>query len=262
MSISSVSARNALARCVLEIDAKIPKRRPRRLSSMDAINTILLMCRIGCQWSSLPCPSGISYKTVYHRFNLWSRQRVFEKAFYALVSVYRTREARPLIADTTSVKNVYGHDVIGRNYADRGRFSTKVSVLTDTARVPLAFSFHCGNRNDCMTLHHLLNEAARKTGRPLSVHGQIHADKGYDSALCRSACRAHGLTDHIPRRGSGPPGPGSPWEPERLPRARLRVGRAEGKCGGNHRTPRQVQTNHYEIRHQNTQLQELPLHRS
>ena len=44
---------------------------------------------------------------------------------------YRQHTQNPLIIDSTQVKNVYGVDVVGRNHADRGRNSTKVSLLTD-----------------------------------------------------------------------------------------------------------------------------------
>ena len=89
------------------------------------------MCRAGCPWSMLPCPHNVSYKTVYHRFNIWSRMRIFEHAFYNLAIQYRQHNQNPLIIDSTQVKNVYGVDVVGRNHADRGRNSTKVSLLTD-----------------------------------------------------------------------------------------------------------------------------------
>ena len=43
---------------------------------------------------------------------------------------YRQHIQNPLIIDSTQVKNVYGVDVVGQ-HADRGRNSTKVSLLTD-----------------------------------------------------------------------------------------------------------------------------------
>ena len=44
---------------------------------------------------------------------------------------YRQHIQNPLIIDSTQVKNVYGVDVVGRRHADRGRNSTKVSLLTN-----------------------------------------------------------------------------------------------------------------------------------
>jgi len=194
-----ISAKNELARCVYQLDVRVGSRgRPRVLSTTEAIDKVLFVCRTGCQWSALQGIDGVCYKTVYHRFNLWSKHRLFEHVFYQLVSEYRATRLNPLAADTTSVKNVYGHNVKGRNYADRGRMSTKVSVLCDSSAVPIALAFHEGNRSDATTLSHLLNEAQR----PLSGHSSLYADKGYDSETCRKTCISHGLQPYIPRRGS------------------------------------------------------------
>jgi transposase len=198
-----ISAKNELARCVYNLDRRTGRRgRPRVLSTTEAINKIVYVCRTGCQWSALEGVDGVSYKTVYHRFNSWSKHRIFEHVFYRLVAEYRATRLNPLAVDTNSVKNVYGHNVKGRNYADRGRMSTKVSILSDSNAVPLALAFHEGNRNDANTLSHLLNEAQRKALSPLGGHSVIYADKGYDSETCRKACISHGLQPYIPRRGS------------------------------------------------------------
>ena len=199
-----VRARNELVRVAVKLDPPRRIGRPRRMSTVDTIQLIMWMCRAGCPWSMLPCPHNVSYKTVYHRFNIWSRMRIFEHAFYNLAIQYRQHIQNPLIIDSTQVKNVYGVDVLGRNHADRGRNSTKVSLLTDSKAVPIAMSFFRGNRNDCQTLRHTLNEACRKTAGPLSPHGSLHADKGYDSVTCRSICRNHGLNAIIPQRRTLP----------------------------------------------------------
>ena len=65
-------------------------------------------------------------------------------------------------------------------------------------------SFFRGNRNDCQTLRHTLNEACRKTAGTLSPHGSLHADKGYDSVTHKNICRTHGLDAIIPQRRTLP----------------------------------------------------------
>ena len=86
-----VRARNELVRVAIQIDPPKAIGRPRRLSTIDAIQLIMYMYRAGCPWSMLPCPYGVSYKTVYHRFNIWSRMRIFEHAFYNMATIYRQR---------------------------------------------------------------------------------------------------------------------------------------------------------------------------
>ena len=103
------------------------------------------------------------------------------------------------MVDTTFVKNVYGKDVVGRNPTDRGRFATKVSLLTDSQGTPLCSVFHKANKNDSQTLKHLLETANRKTNI-LRNYTDILGDKGYDSITCRATCQVYGLNALIPRR--------------------------------------------------------------
>ena len=135
-----VRARNELVRVAVKLDPPRTIGRPRRMSTVDTIQLIMWMCRAGCPWSMLPCPHNVSYKTVYRRFNIWSRMRIFEHAFYNLAIQYRQHTQNPLIIDSTQVKNVYGVDVVGR-HADRGRNSTKVSLLTDFRGLSPAAAF-------------------------------------------------------------------------------------------------------------------------
>ena len=192
--------RNKIAHCAVAVDNPSRLGRPRIMQTMEVVDAIFFVCKTGCQWSTLTSVFGVSYKTIYHRFSVWSKARIFEHAFYELAAAYRLQHLHnAVVADTTFVKNVSGHEVLGRTHTDRGRNSTKVSLLSDSRSVPLALAFHRGNRNDCQTLHHLLAETTRRFG-DISSHGRLYADKGYDSEMCRAACRARGLQECIPRR--------------------------------------------------------------
>lgn len=195
-----VVLQNELARLVIRSDAPRAGGRPRKLSVCQALKCIFYVCRTGCQWNELPCPQGVHFKTVYHRFHMWSKMRIFEDCFYNLVAAYRSHQQLPLVADTSYVKNIRGCDVIGRNHTDRGRHATKVSLLSDSRSIPLTLAFHRGNRNDLKTLGHLLDTAQRKLGGNLFLHGTLYADKGYDAVVCRNACTRHGLQPRIPRK--------------------------------------------------------------
>jgi len=193
--MAAIAVKNELARCVYAIPRTSRRGRPRVLSVAETLDKIVYVCKTGCQWAAIEGHDGVSYKTVYHWFRIWSKARVFENAFYNLAS------QRPLVADTSYVKNIYGRDVVGANSTDRGRNATKVSLLSDAAAVPIALVFHKGNKSDFHTLRHLLDEACRKTGGSLDNHISLYADKGYDSHTCRSICDVHGLEAHIPHRG-------------------------------------------------------------
>jgi putative transposase len=196
----SVAGRNAIVHRIVSIDAnriRCPQGRRPKLSTAYLLDRIFFVCRTGCQWSHLPVENS-SYKTVYHYFSKWSKARVFEDAFYAMVRARPTKNTT-LIADTSFVKNVHGTQVLGRNPTDRGRKATKVSLLTDKQGTPLCTVFHKANKNDCLTLRHLLNTAARKTDS-VRHYRELLADKGYDSQDCRGVCSAFGLTSGIPHR--------------------------------------------------------------
>ena len=197
-----ITIKNELARAVYASQKPSHRGRPRSTSIAEIIDKIVYVCRTGCQWRSIDGHDGISCKTVYHWFRIWSHNRIFEHAFYKLSSTYRSLHQYPLIADTSYVKNIFGRNVIGANATDRGRKATKVSLLADSKAVPIALCFHQGNTSDFKSLTHLLQEAQRKTSLPLSNHKELYADKGYDSQTCRSACTVHGLQPNIPKRGS------------------------------------------------------------
>lgn len=75
-----------------------------------------------------------SRKTVFHYFNLWSKLRLFENAFY---NMSKTVQSCVVIVDCSFIKNVCGRDVVGRNPTDRG--ATKVSLITNEHGRLLAF---------------------------------------------------------------------------------------------------------------------------
>ena len=195
-----VEIRNSVFRAVSDVERARTETRGRKsiLSTAMLLDRIFYVCKTGCSWRNLEVV-GASAKTVYHHFNRWSKLRVFERAFAIMRATYLNLPKVALLEDCSFVKNRYGQDVLGRSPVDRGRKATKVSLLADERGAPLHVCFHRGNRADCQTLHHLLNAAASSMG-PLRNHGELLADKGYDSALCRSACAAHALLQRIPQR--------------------------------------------------------------
>ena len=195
-----VEIRNSVFQAVADITPLRSEKRGRKpsLSIASLLDRIFHVCKTGYPWRDLEV-EGASPKTVYHHFNRWSKTRVFERAFEVLRRKYLELPRKALIADCSFVKNRYGRDVLGPSPVDRGRKATKVSLLADERGAPLHVCFHRGNRADCQTLHHLLNSAASSMG-PLREHQELLADKGYDSAQCRSSCAAHGLQQRIPRR--------------------------------------------------------------
>jgi hypothetical protein len=60
----TVQVKNEILRRVLSVDLPSHRGRPRSLSTVETLGRILYICRTGCQWSQLPLPAHVSYKTV------------------------------------------------------------------------------------------------------------------------------------------------------------------------------------------------------
>ena len=144
--------------------------------------------------------SRIFIQSVYHYFNLWSKARLCENDFYAAVTA-RQPVWGFVVVDTSFIKNVFGRDVTGRNPTDRGRQATKISLLTDRRGTPLCSVFHKANKRDALTLKHLLDTHTRRTNQ-LQAYDTLLADKGYDSATCRTTCEVRNLLPRIPKSGT------------------------------------------------------------
>jgi transposase len=77
-------------------------------------------------------------------------------------------------------------------------------VVVDRDGVPLAVTLSAANVNDCKMLEATLDAIVPvrgKRGRPRQRPSKLHADKGYDYAFCRLACRQRSIIPRIARKG-------------------------------------------------------------
>lgn len=78
-------------------------------------------------------------------------------------------------------------------------------MLVDANGIPLAARVSAANRNDSKLLEPMLDAVvpvrSHRRGRPRRRPDKLHADKGYDHAFCRRACRLRGVAPRIARRG-------------------------------------------------------------
>ena len=77
------------------------------------------------------------------------------------------------------VKNDLGQDCVGRNPTDRGRLGSKISVIVDMNRVPLAITFYGANRNDIKTIEPTLDAIPFPLKNDNRRSITIVGDKGY-----------------------------------------------------------------------------------
>ena len=155
--------------------------RHRTLSYEYILDRIMYVLETGCQWSHVEVCNG-SWKTIYHYFSLWSKAHLFSTAYQHILNVYQKskRIGDKILVDTSFIKNIFGRDCIGPSPFDRGRNATKVSAVVDDTGIPLAFTFHPGNKNDSRTLFHTLRKSH------IDLKGKkLYADKIYDTEHCR-----------------------------------------------------------------------------
>ena len=97
-----------------------------------------------------------------------------------------------------------GGAATGPNPTDRGRPGTKRHLLVDANGIPLAVRLSPANRHDSRLLAPVLDavQPVRQCrGRPRRRPAKLHADKAYDHAACRRACRDRRIVPRIARRG-------------------------------------------------------------
>lgn len=159
------------------------------------IEGILWRFRTGAPWRDLPSDFG-PWKTVFNRFNSWSRSGVWRELFESL-RVNLDNEWN--FMDGTYVK-AHQHasgavepsdkKTIGRS---KGGNTTKIHMLTDAHGNPAAFEITAGNIHDVSVGDKLI---------AMSTAENIIGDKGYDCQRLREQALEKGTIPHIPRKCS------------------------------------------------------------
>ena len=110
----------------------------------------------------------------------------------------------PLLARQRLHAGEKGGEGTGPNPTDRGKPGAKRHVLVDANGIPLALTLTPANVHDSTMLEPVLDAVPpirQCAGRPGKRPAKLHADKGYDFARCRRACRRRGVVPRIARRG-------------------------------------------------------------
>lgn len=159
------------------------------------VEGILWRFRTGAPWRDLPDQFG-SWKTVFNRFNRWSRLGVWASLF-DLIRGELDNEWN--FIDGTYIK-AHQHasggiettyeKTIGRS---RGGNTTKIHLLTDAHGNPIVFDLTAGNIHDIAAAPKLIEQ---------SVGEHIVGGKGYDSQNLREQILLQGSTPHIPRKSN------------------------------------------------------------
>ena len=118
-----------------KIEPLLPTRQPgpKPQKNRRVLSGIMFVLKVGCRWQDCPPEYG-PHKTIYNRFNRWSKQGIWEAIFYKLTGSSRCPLASDLPA-CLAVFHICGSppaDLRGPRFAIRLHRSGSAAKLADS----------------------------------------------------------------------------------------------------------------------------------
>ncbi|WP_155242652.1 IS5 family transposase [Dickeya zeae] len=182
------------------------------LEHRQVMNGIFWVLCSGAPWRDLPERYG-NWKTIYNRFNRWSKSGVINCIFDKLLQILDEKELLDwdaIALDGSNVRALKAAAGAKKKYHDelychglgrsRGGFGTKIHLATDSTGLPLSFCLSGGQAHESLYAETLLNRIGiiRKSGHLKSRPGAVLADKGYSSHSLRYYLKIKGIKAVIP----------------------------------------------------------------
>jgi transposase len=184
-----------------------PGRKP--LDNRKALTGILFVLKTGIPWEYLPMEMGCgSGMTCWRRLRDWQEAGVWDRLHEVLLAKLEHADKidwSRAVADSASVRAVFGGQKIGPNPTDRAKPGSKHHVLTDAGGLPLSAKLTGANTPDVKQLIPLVDAippVRGKRGRPRRRPKQVLADRAYDSEPHRRELRARGIEPVLAKRGT------------------------------------------------------------
>lgn len=197
------------------IDSIDPPKRSRKLNTLDALKLLVTQNETGLcyrklvEFSSphLLLPPTIHYSTYAKRFRTWANNDVLHQVWVNITKMYgsaRLSECQSafkhLFIDSTMIKNKLGSDCVGANPTDRGRLGTKLSVIVDDAKMPIALVLTGANIPDVS----ILEETVSSIPTPITQDARrtciLAGDKGYINRADSDFLASHKMRKVTPSR--------------------------------------------------------------
>jgi transposase len=172
--------------------------RPKKHDTTYILKNIFYVLRTGCQWSQLnSILNNYSYKTIHKYFIKWSNDCIFKKSYIKILNYGLENNKIDLVdqyIDSTSIKNIFGCDVIGSNYKDKLKNGTKMTSICDNNGITLGIHFSKANIHDNNLVEDTIKNILIPNNTSLSNKKPKYliADAGYDSNKTKNICKKYG----------------------------------------------------------------------
>lgn len=123
-----------------------------------------------------------SYITYYRKFKLWTFHNVFINVYRIYISFLKNNkilsyaDLKNNFIDSSNIRNKHGIDCIERNFADKCKKGTKISVITSKSGIPLSSILIPCNIHDINTVLDTVNNSFISLEK-----SKLGGDKGYIS---------------------------------------------------------------------------------
>ncbi|MFH9078054.1 IS5 family transposase [Streptomyces pristinaespiralis] len=179
----------------------------RRHGDREVLAAIVFVATSGCPWQQLPTASfGPSGAMAHRRFAQWTKARVWAKLHRLVLDELGSRGE----LDGSRCDRVGEHagpekgDLTGPNPVDRGKYGSKIHLITERTGLPLSVGISGANLRDSQALIPLVKgipPIRSRRGPRRRKPNKLHADKGYDYSHLRQWLRERRITHRIARKG-------------------------------------------------------------
>lgn len=167
------------------IDTESTNKRKYKIDNRYCLEQVCYVLTTGICWKDLICPI-CHFSSIYKRFRYWVKLNIFEKIWVRLNQLYADKQLesdpyhfKTLFIDSSMIKNHLGVGTTGFNHFDRNRKATKLSVICDENKVPMASAFFKAGVADCKTIECTIKAIKSKLRRNKKYRHILAADKGY-----------------------------------------------------------------------------------
>ncbi|WP_436319785.1 IS5 family transposase [Streptomyces syringium] len=178
----------------------------RRYGDREVLAAIIFAATTGCTWSQVPPVIGPSGATAHRRFMEWSRLRVWAKLHRLVLDELGARgelDWSRCVIDSVNMRALKG-DLTGPNPVDRGKFGSKIHLITERTGLPLSVGISGANLHDSQALEPLVRgipPIRSRRGPRRRRPAKLHADKAHDDRDLRQWLRSRPITPRIARKG-------------------------------------------------------------